>query len=125
MVSHHTAKLGGYRHCGSGDMFLVAEEENSRFRHYCLFLKDMGWKHTAYHTRPSKSSDEKKKRKEKKGIAKRLVLHANHKKYIIRHAYNKIHYMVIQSANSANISKTIHKFITHLPLSQKYFHGDT
>ena len=40
-------------------MFLVAEEENSdalasirhycSTRHYCLFLKDMGWKHTAYH----------------------------------------------------------------------------
>ena len=30
MVSHHPAKFGGYRHCGSGDVFLVAEEEDSR-----------------------------------------------------------------------------------------------
>ena len=30
MVSHHPAKFGDRRHCGSGDMFLVAEEENSR-----------------------------------------------------------------------------------------------
>ena len=31
MVSHHPAKFGGHRHCGSGDiMFLFAEEENSR-----------------------------------------------------------------------------------------------
>ena len=31
MVSHHLAKFGGHRHCGSGDiMFLLAEEENSR-----------------------------------------------------------------------------------------------
>ena len=27
---------------------LVAEEEDSRC-HYCLFVKDMAWKHTAYH----------------------------------------------------------------------------
>ena len=28
MVSHHPAKFGGHRHCGSGDiMFLVAEEK--------------------------------------------------------------------------------------------------
>ena len=39
-------------------MFLVAEEENSRYSRFSLpllfnlpllFLKDMGWKHTAYH----------------------------------------------------------------------------
>ena len=31
MVSHHSAKFGDHRHCGSEDiMFLVAEEENSR-----------------------------------------------------------------------------------------------
>ena len=30
MVSHHPAKFGDHRHCGSGDMFLVTEEENSR-----------------------------------------------------------------------------------------------
>ena len=31
MVSHHPAKFGGHRHCGSGDiMFSVAKEENSR-----------------------------------------------------------------------------------------------
>ena len=30
MVNHHPAKFGGHRHCTSRDMFLVAEEENSR-----------------------------------------------------------------------------------------------
>ena len=30
MVSHHPAKFGGHRHCGSGNMFLVGKEENSR-----------------------------------------------------------------------------------------------
>ena len=60
VVSHDPAKFGDHRHCGSGDiMFLVGEGENSRCfrynrhycstRHCCLFLKDMGWKHTAYH----------------------------------------------------------------------------
>ena len=51
MVRHHPAKFGGHKHCGggdcdSGDMFFVANEENSR----CCrnFLKDIGWKHTAY-----------------------------------------------------------------------------
>ena len=29
MVSHHAAKFGGHRHCGSGDMFLVVEGEDS------------------------------------------------------------------------------------------------
>ena len=30
MVSHHPVKFGDHRLCGSGDMFLVAKEENSR-----------------------------------------------------------------------------------------------
>ena len=31
MIIHNPAKVGGHRHCGSGDiMFLVDEEENSR-----------------------------------------------------------------------------------------------
>ena len=35
MVSHHPANFGGHSRCGSGDiMFLVAEEEDSR---YCCF----------------------------------------------------------------------------------------
>ena len=34
MISHHSAKFGGHRHCGSGEMFLVAKDENSRC---CLF----------------------------------------------------------------------------------------
>ena len=30
MASHHSAKFGDHRHCGSGDrIFLVAEEKNS------------------------------------------------------------------------------------------------
>ena len=48
MVSHHSAKFGDHRHCGSGDiMFLIAEEQNSRcscsnppvlFIHSLLFI---------------------------------------------------------------------------------------
>ena len=34
MVSHHPATFGDHSHRGSGDMFLVAEKENSR---YCRF----------------------------------------------------------------------------------------
>ena len=30
MVNHHHAKFGDHIHCGSEDMFLVSEEENSR-----------------------------------------------------------------------------------------------
>ena len=30
MVCHQPAKFGGHRHCDSGDMILVAKEENSR-----------------------------------------------------------------------------------------------
>ena len=30
MVSHHPGKFGGHGHCGSGDMFLVNEQEDSR-----------------------------------------------------------------------------------------------
>ena len=54
MLSHHPAKFGGHRHCGSGDrMLLVVAEDDSRC--YCfnpplLFIsKDMGCKHSAYH----------------------------------------------------------------------------
>ena len=51
MIRHHLAKFGSHRHRGSGDiMFLVAKGENlrcSRFNCYCcLFLNNMGWKHT-------------------------------------------------------------------------------
>ena len=84
-------------------------------RHYCLFLKDMGWKHTAYHivnsdpghTRSkqqldktlkitfaslSKSTDEKEKEKKKrKAIAKRYALHAN----AIKH-FNLISFFIMQ-----------------------------
>ena len=30
LVSHQPGKFGGHRHCSNGDMFLVAEEEDSR-----------------------------------------------------------------------------------------------
>ena len=78
-------------------------------RHYCLFLKDMGWKHTAYHiinsdpghTRSkqqldktlkitfaslSRKSDEKEKKKKKTrmAIAKLFAFHANAKKKIMQ-----------------------------------------
>ena len=29
MINHHPAKCGGHRHCGSGDMFLVVERQDS------------------------------------------------------------------------------------------------
>ena len=41
MVSHPSAKFGGHRHFGSGDMFLVAEEKDyrcSRFNPPLLFI---------------------------------------------------------------------------------------
>ena len=96
MVSHHPAKFGDNRHCGSGDIILVAKEENSSsIRHYRSFLKDMGWKHTVYHiinsdpghTRSkqqldktlkitfatlSRKSDEKEKKKKKKKKTNKL-----------------------------------------------------
>ena len=40
MVSHHPDNFGDQRHCGSGDMFVVVEGQNSAFaRHYCFSLK--------------------------------------------------------------------------------------
>ena len=48
MVSHHCAKFGGHRHCCSGDLFLVVEEEDSRcsrFNSPSLFIsKEHGLK---------------------------------------------------------------------------------
>ena len=38
MASHHSAKFGKHRHCDSGDMLLLAEEENSRCSHFNLPL---------------------------------------------------------------------------------------
>ena len=41
MVSHHSAKFGDHGHCGSEDMFLVAEKEDyrcSRFNPPLLFI---------------------------------------------------------------------------------------
>ena len=41
MVSHHPAKFGDHGHCGSEDMFLVAEKEDyrcSRFNLPLLFI---------------------------------------------------------------------------------------
>ena len=44
MVSHHSGKFGGHRHCVSGDiMFLVAKDENSRcsrFNPPLLFISE-------------------------------------------------------------------------------------
>ena len=36
MVNHHPAKFGDHSHCSSGDIFLVAEEKNSRCSHFNL-----------------------------------------------------------------------------------------
>ena len=87
-------------------MFLVAEEEIpdalTSIRQYCLFLKDMGWKLTAYHIINSdpghahlkqhldkilkitfailsrKSNEkEKKKKKTRMEIAKLFAFHSN------------------------------------------------
>ena len=33
MVSAHPVKFGSYKHCGSGDMFLVVEEQDSTCLH--------------------------------------------------------------------------------------------
>ena len=96
MVSHHPAKFGDHRHCGNGDMFLVRKIPDAlasvhhycSICHYCLFLKDMNWKQTAYHINSdpghtcsnqqfdktlkitfaslSRKSDQKEKTKEKK-----------------------------------------------------------
>ena len=38
MVSQHPAKFGNHRHCGSGDMSLLVEEENSRCLRFNLPL---------------------------------------------------------------------------------------
>ena len=31
MISNHNAKFGNHRYCGSGDMFVVVEGQNSTF----------------------------------------------------------------------------------------------
>ena len=31
MVSHHLSKFGGHKHCCSGDMFLVVQEQDSTY----------------------------------------------------------------------------------------------
>ena len=54
MVSHHPAKFGKHRHCGSEDIiFLLAGEQDSRcssFNPPLLFMsKFVAWKHTAYY----------------------------------------------------------------------------
>ena len=52
MVSHHPAKCGGHRHCGSGDMFLVVKGQDSicpRLNLSLLFISkahDMPCSHT-------------------------------------------------------------------------------
>ena len=41
MVNHHPTKFGGHSYCGSGDMFLVVEEIDSRsscFHSSLLFI---------------------------------------------------------------------------------------
>ena len=105
MVSPHSSKFGGHRHCGSGDI-MFAKEENSRCSHFkppLLFIfKGHGLKAQAYHiinsnpghtcskqqldkylkitfVSPSKSTDEKekKKKKKRKAIAKCFALNPN------------------------------------------------
>lgn len=43
MVSQHSARLGGHRHCGGADIFFVVEEQDSltQTRHFYLSLKHM------------------------------------------------------------------------------------
>ena len=106
IVSHHHAKFGEKNHYFSGDMFSVAEEEDSRCSNfncqYCLSLKDMTWKHTARNINncdpghkhlkqqleknlkitlvsPSKKAVEKNEEKLIMAIAKLFALHANAK----------------------------------------------
>ena len=107
MVCHHPVKIGGHRHCCSGDiMFLVAEEEDSRCSRFNPSLKGTGRNHTAYHidssdpghTRleqqlhknfkitfasPSRNTVEKNEKKKIMAIAKLFALHANAKTRLI------------------------------------------
>ena len=73
MVSHHAAQSGDCRHCGSGDMmFLVVEGQESTCpastRHYCLSLKDMTLKLTAYLNNNSDSVYTRLKQKLEKNL---------------------------------------------------------
>ena len=45
VVSHHHAKFGGYRSCGSGDMLLVVEENDSRWSHFNTSLLSISKRH--------------------------------------------------------------------------------
>ena len=50
MVSHHAAKFGSHKHCGSGDrIFLVVEEQDL----LKSGIKDMVWKHTVFYINKS------------------------------------------------------------------------
>ena len=102
MVSHHSAKFGGYRHFGGGDMILVVEEQDSTFSRlnppFCLFLNCMVRKYMSYHVNkcdighaPKAEIEENtqlllvhaikgclmKETKTRKAIGKLFALHAN------------------------------------------------
>ena len=97
MVSHHSAKFGDHRHCGSGDiMFLAAEEENSRcsrFNPPLLFISkghESTWQRSKQQLDKtlkitfaslSRKSDKKKKRKKNKN--------GNCKAFCVSHKRNK------------------------------------
>ena len=52
MVSHHPTKFGAHRHSGSAVCLKLKKRKIpdalASIRHYCLSLKSMTWKHTAY-----------------------------------------------------------------------------
>ena len=93
LVSHHPAKFGGDRHCGSGDIKLLAGEEEN-FNPSLLFIsKRHGLKESTRHIRSStpilvtkqllpvclKALMRRRKREKdkRKAIAKCFALHAN------------------------------------------------
>ena len=68
-------------HCGSGDIFLVVEEQDSTCSRLNLPLLTWGNKSDIGHTRIKQkyynSTDEKEKQKKRKAIAQYFALHAN------------------------------------------------
>ena len=62
MVSHYPAKLSDHRHCSSGDMLLVVEEDGSKGR------DDMAQKHTAYHIKNSDLAHARLKQQSEKNM---------------------------------------------------------
>ena len=135
MVNHHPANFGGHRHCGNGDiLFLVAKEENSRcsrFNPPLLFIsKGHGLKSTRHinsdpgHTRskqqlekylllsfdrPSKSTDEKVKKKKKERQLQSVLRYTQ---------MQKMNHKIASCKNNFSIKKD---FLGENCIFEKYF----